>query len=99
MKTVVSSEENSRSTGAVAVPGHSANGELYIEQILQAIVAFRDGDFSQRLPTEWIGVHGKISDAFNAILVTSERRSNEVARGPLRSGALRYGRRGATRGR
>ncbi|MCC6797304.1 MAG: HAMP domain-containing protein [Candidatus Hydrogenedentes bacterium] len=59
---------------------HTGNGDHRIEQILQALVAYREGDFSQRLPTEWVGVHGKIADTFNAILQASERRSNEVAR-------------------
>ncbi len=51
-----------------------------LEQMLRAMLAFRDGDFTQRLPPEWTGVPGKIADSFNEILVTSERRAKEALR-------------------
>ncbi len=51
-----------------------------LQQILVAMVAFRNGEFSQRLPAEWTGVEGKIADAFNDILKISERRTKEAAR-------------------
>ena len=49
-------------------------------EILQAMLAFRRGEFTTRLPAGWIGVRGKIADAFNDILGMSERRSGEAAR-------------------
>ncbi len=51
-----------------------------MQQILLAMLAFRNGDFSHRLPSEWTGVHGKISDAFNDLLTISERRATETTR-------------------
>ena len=43
-------------------------------------MAFRDGDFSVRLPTEWMGTDGRIAEAFNQALAHEERISHEVER-------------------
>src|SRR6476646_9942169 len=51
-----------------------------LHQILLAMLAFRSGEFSWRLPSEWTGIHGKIADAFNDVLLISERRAKETAR-------------------
>ncbi len=51
-----------------------------MQQILLAMLAFRNGDFTQRLPAEWTGMYGKIADTFNDILITSERRATETSR-------------------
>ncbi|HEU0149588.1 MAG TPA: HAMP domain-containing protein, partial [Bradyrhizobium sp.] len=45
-----------------------------------AMVAFRDGDFSVRLPADWPGVDGRIAEAFNQSLAHEGRISREVAR-------------------
>ncbi|WP_208093760.1 HAMP domain-containing protein, partial [Escherichia coli] len=37
-------------------------------QLLAAMVAFRDGDFSVRLPRDWPGTDGRIAEAFNQTL-------------------------------
>ncbi|HVV51554.1 MAG TPA: HAMP domain-containing protein, partial [Polyangia bacterium] len=44
------------------------------------MVRYRDGDFSARLPTDVLGVEGKIADVFNGILAVSARRAAETAR-------------------
>jgi HAMP domain-containing protein len=49
-------------------------------QLLLAMVAFRDGDFSARLPADWPGVDGRIAEAFNQSLAHEGRISREVAR-------------------
>ncbi|MDB5620448.1 HAMP domain-containing protein, partial [Tardiphaga sp.] len=49
-------------------------------QLLMAMVAFRDGDFSVRLPADWSGVEGRIAEAFNQSVAHEERISQEVAR-------------------
>ncbi len=51
-----------------------------LSQVLTAMIALRDGDFSYRLPSEWTGVHGKIADAFNTAVMINERRVQENAR-------------------
>lgn len=41
--------------------------------LLSALMAFRRGDFSARLPDDWTGLPGKIADTFNAVIETNER--------------------------
>ena len=48
--------------------------------MLQALSAFRDGDFKVRLPTNWGGLEGRIAETFNQALVHEQRISEEVAR-------------------
>jgi HAMP domain-containing protein/CheY-like chemotaxis protein len=50
------------------------------QQLLEAMLAFRQGDFSVRLPAGWTGIYGKIGDAFNDVLTMNERRARETAR-------------------
>ena len=49
-------------------------------QLLIAVMAFRDGDFSVRLPADWPGMDGKIAEAFNQSLALEGRISREAAR-------------------
>src|SRR6202142_2399800 len=49
-------------------------------QLLMAMMAFRDGDFSVRLPADWPGMDGRIAEAFNQSLAHEGRISREVAR-------------------
>ncbi len=46
--------------------------------ILNALMAVKKGDFSVRLPAEWTGINGKISDAFNDMVDMSERMAKEL---------------------
>src|SRR5450759_51796 len=48
--------------------------------ILGAIVAFRDGNFSMRLPTEWTATDGRIAEAFNQASAQKQRISTEITR-------------------
>src|SRR2546428_11147403 len=52
----------------------------FSSQLLSAMLAFRDGDFSMRLPADLTGLEGKIADSFNDIVAVSERRARETAR-------------------
>src|SRR5271165_4693463 len=54
--------------------------EARSRQILKALVAFRDGDFSARLPADWPGIEGRIAEAFNQTIVREEIISREVRR-------------------
>ena len=60
----------------------SANesAEARTRQLLTAIIAFRDGDFSARLPNDWIGLDGRLAEAFNQALSHEQHISTEVAR-------------------
>lgn len=48
--------------------------------ILAAMAAFREGDFSVRLPADWAETDGRIAVAFNQTIAQKERISEEVAR-------------------
>src|SRR5262245_37522810 len=60
--------------------GGSASEADYGQQIREAMVAFRNGGLSQRLPAGWGGVFGKIADAFNEVAQLNDRRVNENRR-------------------
>ncbi|HSP45369.1 MAG TPA: hypothetical protein VLO30_05205, partial [Chthoniobacterales bacterium] len=38
------------------------------KQLLTALSAFKQGDFSVRLPDDWVGLAGKIADTFNDVI-------------------------------
>src|SRR5207247_8593489 len=66
----------------LARPGRGAlNGnELDAKRLLTALVAFKRGDFSARLPDDCTGVAGKIADAFNELIRTNQRMTRELER-------------------
>src|SRR5438309_11352172 len=66
----------------MARPGRSSlNGnELDAKRLLTALVAFKRGDFSARLPDDWTGVAGKIADTFNDVIATNHRMTRELER-------------------
>ena len=43
----------------------------FAKALLEALVSFRDGNFSVRLPADLIGIDGKIADVFNDIAAVS----------------------------
>ena len=49
-------------------------------KLLSALIAFKRGDFSARLPEDWVGVPGKIADTFNAIIEINQRMTRELER-------------------
>ncbi|HEX5411178.1 MAG TPA: HAMP domain-containing protein [Terriglobia bacterium] len=48
--------------------------------LLHALQAVRDGDFSVRLPGDRTGIEGKIADTFNEIVTINERLAGELRR-------------------
>src|SRR5438128_1044535 len=54
--------------------------EFDTTRLLAALMAFKRGDFSARLPEDWIGVPGKIADTFNTVIETNERMTRELER-------------------
>src|SRR5881227_2601893 len=58
----------------------SNGNELDNGHLLAALMAFKRGDFSARLPEDWTGVPGKIADTFNAVIDTNERMTRELER-------------------
>src|SRR5213595_4307739 len=55
-------------------------GELDTKQLLSALMVFKRGDFSARLPEDWTGVAGKIADTFNDVIRTNQRMTQELER-------------------
>src|SRR6266487_2243689 len=49
-------------------------------QLLRALMAFKRGDFSVRLPDDWTGVAGKIADTFNEVIAKNQRMTMELDR-------------------
>src|SRR3982074_1498342 len=56
------------------------NNECDNRQLLTALMAFKRGDFSARLPHDWTGVGGKIADTFNDVIATKQRMTKELDR-------------------
>jgi HAMP domain-containing protein/CheY-like chemotaxis protein/signal transduction histidine kinase len=48
--------------------------------ILTSLRTMRDGDFSVRLPSSWVGLEGKIADTFNDIVAANEQMARELQR-------------------
>ncbi|HTW38362.1 MAG TPA: HAMP domain-containing protein [Steroidobacteraceae bacterium] len=51
-----------------------------MRELLRAMQAVRDGDFSVRLPTDEVGLTGKISDTFNEIVRSNQLLAEELKR-------------------
>ncbi|HMF86264.1 MAG TPA: hypothetical protein VK598_07925, partial [Nitrospiraceae bacterium] len=71
MKLAESTQRNGR-------PSKDISAE--IGQVLVVMNAYRDGDFSVRLPETWGGILGKLADTMNGILMVSARRADEITR-------------------
>ncbi|BFU94927.1 MAG: GAF sensor hybrid histidine kinase [Nitrospira sp.] len=56
------------------------NVNQQLGEILSVMTAYRNGDFSVRLPATWTGVLGKMADTMNEVLDVSERRASETVR-------------------
>ena len=52
----------------------------YDRRLLTALQAVCDGDFSVKLPSDWMGLHGKIADTFNQIVTSNRRMARELER-------------------
>ena len=46
--------------------------------LLNALTALKGGDLAVRLPLDWIGMAGKVADAFNEIVASNERTTQEL---------------------
>src|SRR4051812_39574061 len=66
------------------LPTHTPNGQdsgaIDLKTVLRALVAFKGGDFSVRLPDDWTGVAGEVADSFNEVISTNERLALELDR-------------------
>src|SRR3954452_12902754 len=60
-------------------PQNNGN-DFNTRELLAALMAFKRGDFSARLPEDWVGVPGKIADTFNSVIETNQRMAHELER-------------------
>jgi HAMP domain-containing protein/signal transduction histidine kinase/CheY-like chemotaxis protein len=58
--------------------------------LLNALTQLKSGDFSVRLPLDWVGVAGKTADTFNELVALNQRMASELVR--LRDSVGREGR-------
>ncbi|MBV8417880.1 MAG: HAMP domain-containing protein [Verrucomicrobia bacterium] len=58
--------------------------------LLNALTTLKSGDFSVRLPLDWVGIDGKVADTFNDVVALNQRMSRELGR--LRESVGREGR-------
>jgi HAMP domain-containing protein/two-component sensor histidine kinase len=70
----------SKKSAKVNRPTRNGSVDARLRQILATMVAFRDGNFSVRLPSNWDGIDGQIAAAFNQALSYEDQLSREVAR-------------------
>jgi HAMP domain-containing protein/CheY-like chemotaxis protein/signal transduction histidine kinase len=54
--------------------------QAQLKQLLSALLSFRDGDFSIRLPTDWQGPHAKVAEVFNQVASLQENVARETIR-------------------
>jgi HAMP domain-containing protein len=48
--------------------------------LLNALAALKSGDFSVRLPLDWVGIAGKTTDTFNEVVALNQRMARELVR-------------------
>src|SRR5438270_10567495 len=58
----------------------ATNGAINTTELLTALIAFKNGDFSTRLPADRTGIGGKVYDVLNEIFEQNEQMSAELAR-------------------
>src|SRR3977135_770328 len=68
----------SRRTRPAKNGSQADNNECDNRRLLTALMAFKRGDFSARLPDDWTGVAGKIADTFNDVIATNQRMTKEL---------------------
>jgi HAMP domain-containing protein/CheY-like chemotaxis protein/signal transduction histidine kinase len=51
-----------------------------LQALLHALQSVRTGDFSVRMPGDWIGIEGKIADTFNEIVAANQRMAKQLER-------------------
>ena len=67
-------------TADVASTVHHVGGDPSVElrELLSALQAVREGDFSVQLPGDWTGLDGKVADTFNEIVLSNRRLADEL---------------------
>jgi HAMP domain-containing protein/signal transduction histidine kinase/CheY-like chemotaxis protein len=69
-----------KTDGQVKTNGHAKTDYLDPKLLLTILTAVKKGDFSSRLPSDQIGVAGKIYDALNEVIEKNEALTDELGR-------------------
>ena len=57
-----------------------ANEDAFMKELLQALDAVVEGDFSSRMQSDWTGLHGKVAERLNQISARMERFNTSLLR-------------------
>lgn len=71
---VVSSERKAKELAELRQAAAETNA------LLNALNALERGEFSVRLPLDWVGTAGKVADTFNRVVALNEQMAKELAR-------------------
>jgi signal transduction histidine kinase/HAMP domain-containing protein/CheY-like chemotaxis protein len=90
MKTETASSSPGRNGGAVRGQAFARlrrqersgrrSQDLDRQELLAALTQLKRGSFDVRLPEHWVGLDGKIADAFNQVVELNQRMSRELER-------------------
>jgi methyl-accepting chemotaxis protein len=73
-------QKNENADLAARMEERAVETSIDLRLLLTALQGMREGDFSVRLPGDWVGLGGKIADTFNDIATSNERLANELDR-------------------
>jgi hypothetical protein len=76
--------------GLLESPQLLAKWERRLSEPQDALASLKSGDFSVRLPFDWVGIDGKVADTFNEVVALNQRMARELGR--LRESVRREGR-------
>jgi HAMP domain-containing protein/CheY-like chemotaxis protein/signal transduction histidine kinase len=76
--TETDGKANAKSNGQNDIRADVSYADLSV--ILSSLQTMRDGNFSVRLPGNWIGLAGKIADTFNEIVTANQQMAEELKR-------------------
>jgi HAMP domain-containing protein/CheY-like chemotaxis protein/signal transduction histidine kinase len=66
------------------LPKESRNGtqdhDTFMNELVQALDAIKDGDFTTRLPSDWMGLEGRVAEHLNAMASRLQRFNQSVLR-------------------
>ncbi len=85
-ESAASSEDAMAMETAEPTNGTDRNGSLppagpgELPELLRVLAAVRDGDFSVRVPDDWIGLLGKIGDSVNDIIKANQQMADQLER-------------------
>src|SRR5690349_5608624 len=74
------STPSSAANGPAPTNGDTPGASPHLHALLHGLQAVAAGDFSVRLPGDWVGLEGKIADTFNDIVAANQHMARELQR-------------------